>query len=499
MKQIIESIINEITMYRLVLYGLLVVAVFAGMLSMFGVLQVSPLSLIASGLTLVAVSYGSSRLFARLFSTHHNRESWAITGLILFFLLPPPTSLKEVLAIGFVALLATASKYIVAVRQRHIFNPAAIAVVIAGLFNIVHASWWVATPLLLPVVAIVGLLIVWKVRRFAMVGIYIFVAMLVAVFVCMVSGYNLSEELSILILSSPLIFVATIMLTEPLTSPTTRKWQLIYAAVVGALTTWQLGLVFTPEIAICIGNLIAFAVGYRRAIKLKIVAIRTIAPSTIEVIARPLHPVSFVAGQYMELTLPHKHADARGVRRTFSIASAPSDDSVRFGLTVSEPGSSFKKELTHLNKGRIIRATQIGGDFSLPQDPTKPLVFIAGGIGITPFRAMLADLMARGEHRNIVLFYATRTKEVQVYNDVIQEAKKILNILYVPVVAKPHETWKGETGFITAEMIHKHVSDVKKRRIYISGPSLMVDNLRSQLLKNGIRHSQIVKDYFSGY
>ena len=77
--------------------------------------------------------------------------------------------------------------------------------------------------------------------------------------------------------------------------------------------------------------------------------------------------MTFRAGQYMELTIPHRGADSRGLRRIFSIASSPSEEGViRFGLNTAEKSSSLKAALLKLEPGEIVSATSVGGDFLLP-------------------------------------------------------------------------------------------------------------------------------------
>lgn len=499
MKRFVEAYINTVTMYRLVLYGLILIATVALILSAGGVLKLSFTGLVLSLCILISSSYVASRFFAWTFSTKHNRESWIITALILFFLLFPVRSGKDALAAALVAVIAMASKYILAFRQRHIFNPAAIAVVISGLLGLTHAGWWVATVYLLPVVVMVGLLIVWKIRHFSMVTVAIGAAVATAIIVALINGYPLTDEMSLLFLSSPIIFAATIMLTEPFTTPATRKWQLIYAALVGFLMTCQLARFLTPEFAIVIGNLFVFIIGQKGAVVLEFIGVKSIAPRTVEVIMRPVRRFTFTPGQYLELSLPHKGEDARGIRRTFSIASGPDDEYVRFGLTLSEPGSSFKHALTHLKKGDIVHATRIGGDFTLPTNSQTPLLLIAGGIGITPFRSMLDDLTRRKETRDIILIHGIRSEDSLVYEELINKAKQTLKLEYVPVVTEASSTWGGEAGIITLDMIKRHATDIAKRKVYISGPSLMVESLRDQLIKSGIKRNHIVKDYFSGY
>jgi ferredoxin-NADP reductase/Na+-translocating ferredoxin:NAD+ oxidoreductase RnfD subunit len=497
MKRFIESIINDITMYRLVLYSLIFIATVAVVLGFGNVIDLSPESMIISLATLIITSYASSRLLAWTFSTRHNRESWLISALILFFILMPPKNVKDIIVLALVAFIMSASKYILVIAGRHIFNPAAIAVVIAGLLGFTHGAWWVGTPYLLPAVFIAGLLVVWKVRRFAMVGLFLLVATLTALSVGVLRGYDLSEVVSVYFLSGPLFFAAAIMLTEPLTAPTTRKWQLVYAALIGLFMTWKIAPFFTPEVAIVLGNIFAAIVVKRKGISLRFVSTTEIAPHTYEVVLKSEKPLHFIPGQFLELSLPHKHADSRGIRRTFSIASSPNDEYIRLGITTSNLGSTFKQELLKLKKDTELRVTQIGGDFVVPKS-SEPLLFVAGGIGITPFRAVLDDLINREDHRDIVLLHALRSEDFFIYQETIQAAEKY-GLIYIPVVTNATPEWKGQAGIINSQIIQENAPDFKNRRIYLSGPSLMVDSIRSQLLKSGVKCGHIVKDYFSGY
>jgi ferredoxin-NADP reductase/Na+-translocating ferredoxin:NAD+ oxidoreductase RnfD subunit len=497
MKRFIESIINDITMYRLVLYSLIFIATVAVVLGFANVIDLSPESMIISLTVLIVASYASSRLFAWTFSTKHNRESWLISALILFFILMPPKNVKDIIVLALVAFIMSASKYILVSSGRHIFNPAAIAVVIAGLLGLTHAAWWVGTPYLLPAVIIAGTLVVWKVRRFAMVGLFLGVATLTALSVGLLRGYDLSEVLSVYFLSGPLFFAAAIMLTEPLTAPTTRKWQLVYAALIGLFMTWKIASFFTPEVAIVLGNVLAAIVVKRRGILLRFISATKIAPHTYEVILKSEKPLHFTAGQFLELSLPHTHADSRGIRRTFSITSSPQDEYVRLGITTSNLGSTFKQKLLKVKKNTLLRVTQIGGDFTVPKSK-EPLLFIAGGIGITPFRSVIDDLIKQEEHRDIVLLHGLRSEDFFIYQETIQAAEKH-GLIYIPVVTNATPEWKGQAGIINSQTIQENVPDYANRRVYISGPSLMVDSIRSQLLKSGVKRRNIVKDYFSGY
>jgi ferredoxin-NADP reductase len=499
MKRFFESFIDSITMYRLVLYGLLLITVTAFILSLFGQITFGIIPLAVTLAVLLIVSYVSSKLFAWIFSAPYNPESWKITSFILFFLIFPQTNLKGFMLVALVAFLAVASKYILAIRGRHIFNPAAVAVVISGLLGLLGATWWVATITLLPVVTIVGFLVTWKLRHFRMVGVYLLVSVIVAGIVAKVGGRDLGDALKLVVVSTPIMFAGSIMLTEPLTSPTTKPAQVFYGVLVATLGALQLGWISKPDVALLFGNIFSFLSGQRRAIKLEFVSATEITQSMYTIVFKPVHTLHFKPGQYIELTLPHAHSDDRGIRRTFSIASRPGTDTITLGLMIASPSSSFKAMLLELAPGAIVRATQVGGSFVLPGNIEKPIVMIAGGIGITPFRSMIDDLLARQEKRPIVLFYAARREDLLVYGGLLNQARQQLGINIIPIVSKPARGWNGERGMLDMSVIRRYIKNVYDYTYYVSGPNSMALSFREQLRAAGIENSHIKTDYFSGY
>ncbi len=144
------------------------------------------------------------------------------------------------------------------------------------------------------------------------------------------------------------------------------------------------------------GNVAAFALGQRRGIRLDFLRRTQLTPTSWQFEFHPSAPVRFRAGQFMELALPHGETDARGWRRVFSIASAPTHDEVRFGIRLPDKPSTFKSALLALEPGSRVTATSVGGDFLLPADATTKLLLIAGGIGITPFVGQLQHASAAG-------------------------------------------------------------------------------------------------------
>ncbi|RYF29115.1 MAG: FAD-dependent oxidoreductase, partial [Chloroflexi bacterium] len=277
-----------------------------------------------------------------------------------------------------------------------------------------------------------------------------------------------------------------------------KKWQIVYAIIIGVLFSSQLPWVSSPEVALLLGNLFAFAVGLHHAPRLHIQKVTQLSQTTYEVLAVPNRPLLFKPGQYLELSLPHKQQDIKGMRRVFSIASAPNEKFVRFGITATGKVSSFKKELL-ASEGKSIRATQLGGDFTLPSDTSKPLLFIAGGVGITPFRSMLSDMLETSQHRDITLFYGAATTNAVIYQDILDKAEQKVGLRVVPVIAEPEKNWKGESGFVRVSLLHRYVPDFRDRLIYISGPPVMVETIRKQLRQKGVDKRHIKTDYFTGY
>jgi ferredoxin-NADP reductase len=210
---------------------------------------------------------------------------------------------------------------------------------------------------------------------------------------------------------------------------------------------------------------------------------------------RPEQPVRYVAGQFIELYLPHT-ADARGVKRWFTLSSSPTDPLLSITTKFAvEHSSTFKQTLLNLAPGTELRMVEPMGDFVLPKDKTIPLVFVAGGIGITPMHSMLRWLEDTGERRRITVLYAVNQLEELIFEPVFGAAGTKL----IPIVGQPQSSWHGEMGRLSAERIIQLARPSGRSLIYISGPELMVEALVKDLSANGVDEKQLVGDYFPGY
>lgn len=201
---------------------------------------------------------------------------------------------------------------------------------------------------------------------------------------------------------------------------------------------------------------------------------------------------NYIAGQFIELYLPHK-ADSRGQKRWFTLSSAPTSNLISITTKIIPKSSSFKKILASLNPGDEITMSDTMGDFVLPRKKDTPLVFIAGGIGITPFHSILTELTNKGEKRNISLIYAAKNQQDLVFIEELSKNSKLL-----PLLSNPPKNWSGLSGTLTAERI-LHIAEINdSTKVYLSGPEKMVESITKDL-KEHLNPEQIITDYFPGY
>jgi ferredoxin-NADP reductase len=499
----LDQILNGITMYRLVMYGLMVLALIAIAFGFMGALGFSPWAMLGSFVVLIGVCYGVNVLLAMLLDVAPSDESSVITACILFFILPPPLHWTELALIALAGFIAMASKYVLAFRRKHLFNPAAIAAVIMSLSGLYAAIWWVATPVLLPFTLALGLLVIRKIRRFRLVGAFALAALTVMLIGGLLRGRDSAALLVAAFTSWPLVFFGAIMLTEPSTTPPRTRDRVTYGLLTGALFSSQIHLgplSSTPELVLVIGNLYSYLVSPRYGLRLRLTARHQLSPRVAEFIFEPDRPFQFQPGQYMDFTLGIPRTDLRGNRRTFSLASSPTEPEVRLGVKFYEPSSTFKAALRGLQPGAVVMAHTLAGDFTLPTDTAAKLTFVAGGIGITPFRSMLKYLVDTHARRDITLFYLVSDPGEISFRDVLDAAAGA-GVTVVPVLdAKviPAD-WAGATGPLTPELITRTVPDAASRLTYISGPSFMVDHYREAFRQLGVPAERILTDHFSGY
>lgn len=492
-------------MYRLVLYYLIAILVAAVIFAFFKVLPYDPVYIILSSLFLAFFGGFINDVFAKVFSSPLNTESAYITGLILALIISPVRTLADFSFLAWAIIFAMGSKFILSFGKKHIFNPAAIAVVITAFLMNQSASWWVGNLALFPVVLVGGLLIVRKTRREHAIFMFILTALLSVAGFTLIKGGDVINVLNKVIFHSSLPFFAFAMVTEPLTMPTTYNYQLIFSAIVGFIFVPDVhiaNIFSTPELALVVGNLFAYIVNPKDKLLLRLKEKIKLTEDTYDFIFPLDKKLNFLPGQYMEWTYAHDNVDDRGNRRYFTLASSPTEDNVRVGIKFYNPPSSYKKNLLSMDSNQAIVASQLSGDFTLPKNPKEKLVFIAGGIGVTPFRSIIKYLVDVNEKRDIVVFYSNKYESEIVYRDVFSEAENKLGIKTVYALTdqtKIAQDWAGERGRINADMVKKYVPDFSERIFYLSGPRSMVDAFENVLKNMGVKKEKIKTDFFPGF
>lgn len=211
---------------------------------------------------------------------------------------------------------------------------------------------------------------------------------------------------------------------------------------------------------------------------------------------RPDKPARYVAGQFTQIQLPLAHPDERGVRHWFTLSSSPTEELI--GITTkfaAGKGSTFKHALQDFKPGDELDLIEPIGDFVLPKDKTIPLLFVAGGIGVTPMRSMIKWLTDVHEKREIQLLYSVRGHEELAFTDLF----KSYDMQFTPIVTEPDDQWAGETGMLSAERILKHAGSDPRTLIYVSGPEPMVERFVEDFKSLGVPSHRLVTDYFPGY
>lgn len=499
--RLVNQLISTITMYKLLVYGLSGLAVISLIISLTGRLSFTPLQMLVSLALLLGSAYVVNVVFARLWDVPVNRESWLITALILFFVLQPIHDAASGLAFVLAGGLSSASKFLLAPLGKHIFNPAALAAAFVSEIGILPSTWWVGTSALWPFTALLGLAVILKIRRYALAISFVAATVLLQAIQFWHDGQPVVSGLVSVLTASPLLFLGGVMLTEPSTMPPRRTAQCIFGVIVAGLFVWapEVGpLIVYPEVALLVGNVYAYAMSPKRRYRLTLQRIEKISARVYNYVFTSDHRVAFTAGQYMEWTLGSVPGDGRGNRRSFTIASSPSESTIQVGLKYYEPSSTFKHVFSQLKPGDTILAGQIAGSFTLTGLHDKKLTLIAGGVGITPFRSMIKQLIDEKHQADIVVLYSVAAVDELAYLDVFRAARAN-GVRLIPVASAPNGAEGVIAGPITAELITDSVPDFSERTFLVSGPNAMVQDIGHILHELSISRTRIHTDYFSGY
>lgn len=217
--------------------------------------------------------------------------------------------------------------------------------------------------------------------------------------------------------------------------------------------------------------------------------------------ARPAD-FQFRAGQSIDMTLLNPpETDAEGNIRTFTLAGPPFESDLMIATRMRE--TAFKRVLRKAAMGLEVKIEGPSGSFTLHRNADKPAVFLAAGIGITPFWSIIRQATYEKAPQQLYLFYSNRRPEdapflEQLYDTTKQNPNFHLTATMTEM-DKSHQEWKGETGFINKEMLAKHLPTLQGPIYYIAGPPGMVAAMRRMLTEAAVDEDDIRTEEFSGY
>ncbi|OGI21931.1 MAG: hypothetical protein A2808_02155 [Candidatus Moranbacteria bacterium RIFCSPHIGHO2_01_FULL_55_24] len=207
----------------------------------------------------------------------------------------------------------------------------------------------------------------------------------------------------------------------------------------------------------------------------------------------------FLAGQYVAIKLDNLVApDTRSGARSLSISSAPFEEDLAF--TVRGGDSGFKQTLWKLEPGDTVSITPPVGRFVLEPGDTRPVVFLVGGVGITPARSILKQAEHEGDTRPFVLLYANRTLPDAPFAEELRSLK-LGNFRYADVLSQESSPSQGEfdeRGYITTEVLKRHVDKIADSLYYIVGSPSFIEAMEKMLDSVGVTKEQRHKDPFTG-
>jgi predicted ferric reductase len=196
------------------------------------------------------------------------------------------------------------------------------------------------------------------------------------------------------------------------------------------------------------------------------------------------HPgISFRPGQMAWLTL--KSSPFWIQEHPFSFASS-AERTETIDFAIKELGD-MTAQIKDLPPGHRVYMDGPFGTFGIDRHPAPGYVFIAGGIGITPLLSMLRTMADRDDKTPVLFFYGNPTWESVAFREELDALGQVLNLQTVHVLEKPHPEWEGETGFITQQMLDRHLPDDRyERNYFICGPLPMIYAMERHLLNLNI-------------
>jgi ferredoxin-NADP reductase len=210
--------------------------------------------------------------------------------------------------------------------------------------------------------------------------------------------------------------------------------------------------------------------------------------------------VDFSPGQYFFVTLPDVgYQDDKGLRRHITVVTSPNEKGV-LGFATRMRDSAFKRSLGELPVGTEVEVESPKGNFVLPENASRPLVFVAGGIGITVFRSMLRYIREERLPYRVTLIYSNRDRESTAFLDELRELEQALPDLRLILTMTQDPGWEGETRKVDGEFVKDYLDDDLNRYTFlVAGPPAMAEGVQKALQQAGVQDENVSAERYSGY
>jgi len=203
---------------------------------------------------------------------------------------------------------------------------------------------------------------------------------------------------------------------------------------------------------------------------------------------------TFEPGQHLSLTLATREGEQT---KHFTHDEAPADPYLE--ITTRLSGSAFKDALLGLRPGDVVRITGPRGRMTLPPD-AKKAGFLVGGVGVTPAHSIIRDAVQRKTGLTVALFYGNLDERSIPFGDEFDAyAAAHPEISVVHVLQSPGEDWPGERGFITADIVRRHVDPLDGWHWVVTGPPGMITAMQAVVRDLGIPEDRVSTEAFAGY
>ncbi len=211
---------------------------------------------------------------------------------------------------------------------------------------------------------------------------------------------------------------------------------------------------------------------------------------------------NFKPGQAIDVVLVDPlFTDAASARHTFSLVSAPFQGDLVVATRMRD--SAFKRALKLLPIGSVAKLEGPFGSLILHNNRARPAVFIAGGIGITPFISILRQAAKDQLPQNLVLLYSNRRPEDAAFlvelRELEQQNTQFRLVATMTQMGKSSQPWEGETRLVDKTLVKEISASLSAPIYYVAGPPAMIEAVRQALNRAGVDDDDIRSEEFFGY